>query len=510
MHDFNIFLGESGRVVLKKLISNYLINWDKKALIECTRLIYIDQSDADRRRILPENFENRYLDYNKNNNNDFENSSQTNKDNDPYYKGKLIDQRLLTYILEPESFSAGVGKNWPTAKRMAEDAWNCFSKRCEEEIIFSDHIHLCHSGGGGTGCGASPVFSKKIKQLQINSNHKRAITASVFLPDSSYMEPERAVPNTCSTIGNHSTSCDGIFLYDVSKKVNLDSLSKDVKETRAHWPDKFDAINYAATEVQLMLTSFNNRICTNADIDFEGSDLITLCHDFESISNCALICPCVSEYDTKLLKENNLKGLVKDLLTNNAMVDYCQDHFIEKIVLFIRLPVNLNHDLTQEAQFNQIQGWKEEIIPSADVADIFFSTSKRPFGKIKMIALLINPVLPRLYEMQNQCLERIVNWANSLMCDNEEPVQRIINDLLSYLDEKFKDWQNPLGKNLEYQKIINKLGNKRIEISEQKTKTTTPNKASQIIREFEQYTNAYKLYCNLLINMPAGKQSTQP
>jgi hypothetical protein len=498
MHTFYIYSGQAGREVLKMIIKCYLSNsWDEKALVEYSRLFAVDQENVERANILPSDFYAKYWD-----------PDGTKKINEKAKKkGSRIDKLLSTYILDVDDPAVGAGKRWTIGEFYAQKAFPFISSRFNGDIIVSDHFHISHSGGGGIGCGSGPVFGEGFREQQSKSKRRaslRAITSSIFLPKNQG-EPAQAIPNTCSTIGNHSKWCDGIFIYDSLAAVNWEKYNGVVlpyKTSNQYW-----LVDYVAAEVQLMLSALNDRICKRAGKNFEGADLTSFTRG-PFAGPCGLIVPCYAEYKTSLLKDLSLKVLIKDCLTRRPLVTYLDQKPIERVGLFIMYPTNFT--LEEEKRLNaQAENWRTELMPNIKEDWTFFYSSFGLVDRVKIMALLVNPCIPRLFEMQNTCIETLTDWGNTLMMNGYTDVERSIKDLEDYCTSSFKDWKNPLGATIDYEKIFANALSYRIKKIQNKDKGEKIKKISkeeqkfldELSQDYKKYGDAFKLYSDYLINL---------
>jgi hypothetical protein len=386
MRTFYIYAGGAGKTILQWVAQRYYdSSWSENALVECKRLMTIDAQDPSTAWL-----SNRY-------------GSKNEK-----LRGLVAAEKISLAV------GQGVGMLWPRIVNAASTKFEVFIKSPlhERAIDQSEHFHICHSGGGGTGCGTGPVFSKNLRALNKDrtADQQIYVTASVVLPNKDKTEPLR-VPNTCSTIGFHAKSCDGIFVYDLgfNEKESVKNgpiLPESFAEQ--HW-----LTDYAIAETHLMLTSLNQK--TNAilaDKDFEGADLGTLCKGVGS--TCSLIAPCYAEYSTDLLSELSFEVLVRDLITNRSTIQYSQDKPITRLILFCVFPSSFTNELNKIRKSIKSDLAKDLLPKMNEDAPILFylNTSLEARKCIKMLALVVNPYMPRLFEMKNEFSKTLEGWRN--------------------------------------------------------------------------------------------------
>ena len=387
MREFYIYTGQAGREVLKWFVRCYLTNfWPTATLNECKRLCSVDQEDPDLERIKPLGFE---------------------KQGD-IRKTENVKRLLRAYNLDPSASGSGAGKIWPTGQRLAKSKFPDFEEQSRVEISTSDCFHISHSGGGGIGCGSGPVLSGGLQAInqRLPQNRRASITASVFLPDVDG-EPEIAVPNTCSAIGFHSGSCDGIFLFDISHAHRWMEHNGPLLPPE-NYREEYWVVDYAAAEIQLMLASLNERVLLKADKNFEGSDLKAFCRGVLGTS-CSLVIPCYAEYPTSVLDDLDMKVIVKDLLTRRALTEYSQDRPIQRLALFCIFPARYSTEIIGK-QENQRSLIKEVMPNVSDPWPFFHYYSREVYDRIKMLGLIVNPHIPRLLEMRDKFRSTYEEW----------------------------------------------------------------------------------------------------
>ncbi len=384
MRSFYIYAGGAGKAILHWVVRQFNdSSWGENALAECKRIMVIDAQDPEK-MISANRFGNK--------------------------------NEKLRNLISSERISIGVGQGvgmqWPKIVNAASNKFEAISKDYELPFEASEHFHICHSGGGGTGCGTGPVFSKNLKLLNKKNdiNEQIYITASIVLPNIDNEENLR-VPNACSTIGFHSLSCDGILIYDLghSKRVlqkNGPILPIDLKEQ--YW-----FADYSLAESHLMLTSLNKRThAILADKDFEGADLGTLCRGLGS--TCSLIAPCYAEYPADLLRDLSFEVLIRDLIVNRSAVEYSFDKSVTRLIIFCVFPSSFKDEMNkirESVDPELIKGILPKIREEEKM--LYYVNSNLETKKcIKMFALIVNPYMPRLFEMKNEFSQTLQDLKN--------------------------------------------------------------------------------------------------
>jgi hypothetical protein len=398
MRSFYIYAGGSGKKILKCVVERYNDpSWSEWALNQCRHFMMIDAQDPS---VQIENI----------------------------YGNKLLHlQRLSGPARLTEGTGSGVGMLWPNIVDPASIFFDEKFKKDEKlAILFSnsEHFHICHSGGGGTGCGSGPVFSEKLRQFNEEANETtQYITASIVLPEAK--EEFLRVPNACSTIGLHSKYCNGIFIYDLSHDQQVWQKNGPILPTNhigTYW-----FTDYAIAEADLMLTSLNDE--TNTVFQekiYEAADLGTLC--IGPRGACSLIAPCYAEYSADLLKDLSLEVLIRDLITNRSAVEFALDKPLTRLIIFCVLPApTFTNDLNGiiEKTKSKLPELLKEILPEMEEEGVIYfylnknlerilpnNVGRRPekIKSLKMLALIINPFMPRLYEMENEFEEKLKGW----------------------------------------------------------------------------------------------------
>jgi hypothetical protein len=399
MREFYIYSGEAGRKVLTWVLRCYSnSSWPAKTLTECVSLLAIDQENIELGLIYPRGFSNT--------------GNQT--------KITDVKNRLLRVMnLDPNAATTGVGKIWPRGETVAEAKFKEFAESAsfyQKEIGLSDHLHISHSGGGGIGCGSGPVFSRGFHEINKSNyaNRRKAVTASIFLPRE-YREPLEAVPNTCSTIGNHSESCNAIFLFDPTCARKWQQYSGSLIPENDG--DDYWVVDFSAAEMQLVLASLNNRVYMKSEKNFEGADLITFSKNTMG-GGCSLIAPCYAEYPVSILDNLKFKVLVKDLFTRRALMEYSPNAPAQRVGLFCIFPARFaNAQLNLQME----KGWMKEIMPSVIDPDwTFFYYSNDLSDKIKMLGLIVNPHMPRLHHMLAEFKDQLNKWEANKTLESQD------------------------------------------------------------------------------------------
>jgi hypothetical protein len=492
MKEFYIYTGEVGRKVLRMLVQSYLYNnWpgaqfekDEEAekeqtdsLKECRGLYFVDQELFTRKDAFPELVHKTVDRLNKVRTSNPRASTREaaealSRDSSSEFGGfeyrvARVYDLLGPQVLDTDKTPTGAGKHWPIGERLAEAKFNEFVTRYGGERnlkVLVDHFHICHSGGGGIGCGSGPVYSTHLKKIK---SEVAALTASVFLPEKC---EEMGAPNTCSAIGRHFESCDGIVLFDLSCSSWTDS--KGPAEPNNTIPDQFWLEDYGAGEMMLMLASSNSRVFRRATKNFEGADFAAFCKGGLG-TVCSLIAPCYAEYSTVVLEDLDFKVLVKDLFNRRSFVEYSKDvsRPITRVGLFCVFPSKF-----QSAGIrNQLRdNWFKEILPNvvlpqSDASDnevddhngenedlatksvvTQFHFSDDIVDRVKMLGFLVNPYMPRLFDLRDEFSRKIKAWK-------AQPIGTIRQDFLKDYQRGFQLYDSCLEKiyrNKEREEII--------------------------------------------------------
>ncbi len=343
--------------------------------------------------------------------------------------------RLTPVVLDSDKIPTGAGKHWPIGERLAEPKFGDLTRRYEGEAnlkLLVDHFHICHSGGGGIGCGSGPVFSKHLKEIK---SEVAAITASVFLAEKS---EEMGAPNTCSAIGRHFEACDAILLYDLNYLSTWNERNGPAVPQN-NSADQFWLEDYGAAEMMLMLASTNSRVFAQATKNFEGADFASFCKGGLGTVG-SLIAPCYAEYPVSVLEDLDMKVLVNDLFNNRSFVEYSRDikHPISRVGLFCVFPAKFANPKSAKTDvLGQLgKNWIKDVLPNIEQGtndyaerednreqgknqDSETSTNKVVkeflysdcgFDRIKMLGLLVNPYMPRLIELRDDFRRTIKEW----------------------------------------------------------------------------------------------------
>lgn len=272
----------------------------------------------------------------------------------------------------------GFGGYWVAAKLNAERKIGEYYNQFSERLLAGDYscFVTMNSGGGGTGCGAAPVFAKKIRDSiseKRESPHSLDLFLAVLVLPHEHEDWRGA--NAFSCLLRDRNVVDGILLVD----------------------------NGHLMERGLGLKVINRRVISMWDTLTEGgestkelepADLIRLgCGkpDF----NAGIIVPCYGEYEPQILQSGiSLKGLLMRTLVEGGFADIDFTKSFRSTVIVVTLPEMSKDDLTT------IQGELEEYIkdffPWKEETSV---VCKRKGEKIRVVILVADPYIPRLEEL---------------------------------------------------------------------------------------------------------------
>lgn len=119
---------------------------------------------------------------------------------------------LFVRRMRPIYGEKGVGGLWLQSKEIAEETWPYFYQTFKYHLSGNEWYSVFHSGGGGTGCGAGPVFMKRIYDQTKRGFSDNLYTATLILPNE-HWETWREV-NSATVVGRYLGITHGIFVAD--------------------------------------------------------------------------------------------------------------------------------------------------------------------------------------------------------------------------------------------------------------------------------------------------------
>lgn len=277
----------------------------------------------------------------------------------------------------------GVGGYWVASKVDAEDNmekyyYKEFSDRLEGE--YSCFLTI-NSAGGGTGCGAAPVFAERIRK-RVSEKRKGSHSLDLFLgvlvlPDENEGEPERMSGNTFSCILRYRNIVDGILLID---------------------NDHFIEKNLGKKEINSRIINFWNTLSESckSSKEFEPADMKRLSGRGIDNFRAGIIVPCYGEYEPQILKSGiNLKGLILRTLVDGSFADIDFTKGFRSVIVIITLPETSRFDL--EIIKNELGEYIREFFPlRKKEAQVL---CKRKGDKIRVAIFVADPHIPRLEEI---------------------------------------------------------------------------------------------------------------
>ena len=230
----------------------------------------------------------------------------------------------------------GVGGLWFQSKEIAEEIWENFLECFKYHISDKEWCNVLHSGGGGTGCGAGPVFLDKIcghlrREKAVFSEN--LYTATIVLPHE-HWQPWREA-NSAATIGRHSRMAHGIIIAD---NLHAQNLVKRAAENNKYieTEDPRELINRRLAEVFVSLHMTNmpeNKPITKI---YEAADYRRL---FSNENYAGVLVPCFHEFGLKDFVKGglNLNGAVFDTMKNHQLAAFELRDF-ESVIVIITFP----------------------------------------------------------------------------------------------------------------------------------------------------------------------------
>jgi hypothetical protein len=322
----------------------------------------------------------------------------------PTTKGLRAESNLFVGRMKPILGEKGVGGLWFHSKEIAEEAWDFFHTAFEYHLDSIDWYSIFHSGGGGTGCGAGPVFLEKIHEHfgKEDKLFEELFTATIVLPNEHWQAWREA--NSAATIGRHSRTAHGIFIADnlhAETLVERAVLSNDHIEAY----DPRDLINKRLAQVWISLQMTNITENEPEPKVYEAADYRRL---FLNDNWAGILIPCFHEYAlTDFVKGGlNLRGAVFDTMKNHQLTATELKDF-ENVIVIVTFPSKgttgiAGHVIENMETYGDVAEMLKKMYGEDLGPEVIFAYSESLKDSVKIAVLLKDPYVPRFTLLHNR------------------------------------------------------------------------------------------------------------
>lgn len=316
----------------------------------------------------------------------------------------------------------GVGGLWFHSKEIAEEAWNRFQETFKYHLSENEWYSVFHSAGGGTGCGAGPVFLENIyRQFKRETDlpTEDLYTATLVLPNE-YWEGWREA-NSATAIGRHSRIAHGIIVAD---NLQGEVLVENAVACNApiETEDPRELINKRLAEVWISLQIANTPEDNPEPKLYEAADFKRMF----SNDNCAsILVPCFHEYPVSDFVRGglNLKGAVFDTMKNHQLTE-CRMHTFDNIIVIVTLPskpTGLARQVVKNIEdYGEIADMLQRVYGEGFEPPVIYTYSRSVVNTIKITVLVKDPYVPRFFNL----LQRL-----EMIMENPDEMTKTINKM---------------------------------------------------------------------------------
>lgn len=298
---------------------------------------------------------------------------------------------LNVFMLSPGSSYAGVGGAWILSYKMAHEfLYNETeeNKKYLDSIDFSTKFVECfnifNSAGGGTGCGAGPVFLEYMRTKSAMDTSRRLYTATIVLPFDRESGGWRDV-NTAINIARYSKLCDGILIGDNEHLKNL--MKQDIKSVQK-------GANEILSNIWIWMNACSSTHLIVSPKRWEGADFK---RTFTIGDFGAPIVPCYREEPIETLKRINIGWIVLRTIKENCAAE-CLPSTSKRILVIVSIPDNVSFNFS-ESDIKDYIG-KELLKGESSSVDIIFIKGKSML-QASITAFLVAPRIPRLEKLES-------------------------------------------------------------------------------------------------------------
>jgi hypothetical protein len=328
----------------------------------------------------------------------------------PTTEGLPAGYNLFLGRMKPILGERGVGGLWFHSKEIAEEAWASFSGTFSYHLGEKEWYNIFHSGGGGTGCGAGPVFLKKIQEhfgRGKSTLSEDLYTATLVLPNEHWQAWREA--NSATAIGRHSKVAHGIIIAD-----NLQGEALVEKAGRSNnyleVQDPRSLINRRLAEVWISLQMTNMTENEPEPKVYEAADYRRL---FLNDEYAGVLIPCFCEYAlTDFVRGGlNLKGAVFNTMRNHQLTEIELKDF-ENLIVIVTFPSKsttglAHHVLRNMEPYGDIASMLENMYGEHLNPEVIYTYSNSLAESVKITVLIKDPYIPRFNNLHKRLKELV-------------------------------------------------------------------------------------------------------
>jgi hypothetical protein len=341
---------------------------------------------------------------------------------------KWNEAKILTYCqLGGKDGTVGGGCDRLEGERAMEQTINSenmsrFKLRREDiiKINESQAILLMHSTTKGTGCGASPVFAKYLKDKVLEDAKNKMVISFTVLPDEEEIDSGIVGGNAFIGIGKIVSTVDAVFLCDNQAlfKIPFGNIERESLESRVPFMWKRNRHIVEFLEALSLQSSWAN------DEDPAGFDLMDAIHPArmsqEKHDHAPILVPALGsvgyseKVDTQIIKSLFITTLMGGKL---AQCDYKRAKGASFVIYGPKVAMDQLEEL-RGSGVNVVQIARSflEVENKHKNISVFYTTRKH-LKKLHMLGFLWNPPLKAVDMME----KRVDSCIDSTPALRDEP-----------------------------------------------------------------------------------------
>jgi hypothetical protein len=311
---------------------------------------------------------------------------------------------LFVGRIKPIQGEKGVGGLWFLSREIAREAWNTFYETFNYHLSDKEWYSIFHSAGGGTGCGAGPVFMEKIYNQIERDLSEDLYTATLVLPNE-HWEVWREV-NSAAAVGRYLRIAQGIFIADNLQGEALVKRAVSSSEfIETENPRELINKRLAQVWISMQMTS----MAENEPIP-SVQDAASYRSLFSNDTYASILVPCFHEYTLVQFakREVSLTDLIVDTMESHQLAQFepsSSDNLII-IVIFPSTGSATNTIRNKEDCGHVVENLRRMYGEDLRITMIC-AYSESLIDTIKVTILAKDPYIPRFVNMRKK-LEAII------------------------------------------------------------------------------------------------------
>lgn len=313
-------------------------------------------------------------------------------------KTDIQTKPLNIFMLSPISSKAGVGGTWILSSKMAEEyfkkggwekeGYRNYINDLNDSSKFVECFNIFNSAGGGTGCGAGPVFLEYLNTMSKKDAPRTLYTATIVFP---FKNEERwREVNSAVNIARYSRLCDGLLIADNEHMKNW--LKLDTKNVQKK-------SNELMGNIWMWMSACSSTNFSISPKRWEASDFK---RKFRIGTYGAPVVLCYREEPVETLKMIKMEWIVFRTINENCMAQ-CLPGTSRRILMIISKPENFESSSSESSIVDYI-GKELKISKKSDI-EVIFIKRKDNMKHVTFIALLVAPVIQRFEKLENNFKE---------------------------------------------------------------------------------------------------------